>query len=581
MATGFFSAAFLCLVLGQTPGDALHFNYRNHRIPVEVPVGLRADIKELLLYGSADQGRTWNLVAGPITPEKDHFAFFAPGDGAYWLRVVQINKNGVQEPDIQGIKNGPPNMKLMIDTLKPIVKSLQAQRVEDEIYVSWEVQEDQLDAAGMQLEYMIKDAPGGLWRAVPIQAGLRGQTRFNPGTRQALSVRLTVRDLAKNESFGMADVAGMVSPAGFSPSTSVTPMPTETYVAPKENVQVRPMGEVLKTLPPPPTGIDNPLDRKPASLVVPPPPMGIENPLDRKPVNAIAPPPMKESPAEKVVADSSLPPPVAPRPVVAGSSPTSGGIRNTSADTVLDTKPINTTAVTRKLPALQYVNQHHILLEYELKRVGPSGIGGIEVWLTKDDGETWEPYRKDEDVQSGAVNLRQKRNIDLRDPLDRPLPDGIYGMALVVKSRAGLGRQPRPGDLPEIRVEIDTQRPAAKLFMPVPDPQHPDQLLLKWSASDKNLADRPIHLEFSTKIDGDWQPIKLDLENTGRYTNENVTGDFSWKVPAGTPLQVYLRMRVRDKAGNELVLVTPQPQFVDLTEPEGALIGVQPNSKAP
>ena len=69
----------------------------------------------------------------------------------------------------------------------------------------------------------------------------------------------------------------------------------------------------------------------------------------------------------------------------------------------IDGKTIATPATARRLPPIQYVNQHQIMLEYELHRVGPSGIGGIEVWLTKDDGQAWEPYARDEDVQSGST----------------------------------------------------------------------------------------------------------------------------------------------------------------------------------
>ena len=44
---------------------------------------------------------------------------------------------------------------------------------------------------------------------------------------------------------------------------------------------------------------------------------------------------------------------------------------------------------------LHHINQHAIKLQYELKRVGPSGIGGVEIWLTKDDGaQGWEAYAK-------------------------------------------------------------------------------------------------------------------------------------------------------------------------------------------
>src|SRR6185436_11732048 len=102
------------------------------------------------------------------------------------------------------------------------------------------------------------------------------------------------------------------------------------------------------------------------------------------------------------------------------------------------------------------------------------------------------------------------------------------------------GKKPRPGDAPEMRVEIDTQAPTIGLFQPVADPQRPDQLLLRWTARDKNLGATPIHLEYSDQRDGPWLPIKLDAENTGRYANQHVTGDFSWKVPPNIPVQVFL-----------------------------------------
>ena len=61
-----------------------------------------------------------------------------------------------------------------------------------------------------------------------------------------------------------------------------------------------------------------------------------------------------------------------------------------------------------------------------------------------------------------------------------------------------------------------------------------------------------------------------NLKNTGRFVGPLVTGDYSWKVPSGTPVQVYLRVRVlrpsrqRRNRGDDDML-----QFVDLVEPEG------------
>jgi hypothetical protein len=39
-------------------------------------------------------------------------------------------------------------------------------------------------------------------------------------------------------------------------------------------------------------------------------------------------------------------------------------------------------------------------------------------------------------------------------------------------------------------------------------------------------------------------------------------------VPEDTPPKVYLRLSVRDTAGNVAVAQTPQPVLIDLTEPE-------------
>jgi hypothetical protein len=90
-------------------------------------------------------------------------------------------------------------------------------------------------------------------------------------------------------------------------------------------------------------------------------------------------------------------------------------------------------------------------------------------------------------------------------------------------------------------------------------------LLLQWSARDRNLSGTPVQLEWSEKREGTWQKIGSPLSATGKY---------SWQLPDGLPVQVYLRMRVSDLAGNEGVAVTSEPQVVDLSEPEGRLLNV-------
>jgi hypothetical protein len=579
MSTGILAAACMSLILSQAPNDVTYTNKRNHEIPVAIQESARSEIRDMLLYASTDHGRSWHQV-GAIPSSKDRFVFYAPGDGTYWFQVAFVNRLGVQMPDDQAIMKGEPQQKMVIDTLQPVMKAFRAQRVGDDVLVSWEVQEDHPDLGpdGFRLEYQLKDSLSAAWTRIPVQAGLQGKASFRPGTNQAVNVQLTVRDLAANQSYSLAEVAGTVAAAGLiNPQGGGLPAVAIGSGSPQANA-------VLPSLPgglaiPKPT-ID---DVKKA--FVPPPPSGDHKALLANPGGVFVPPPLQEITTEKVVADSRTPPPPDPVKVAPRDPqfpPVPGGIQPPGNGGILDGKALAHTTPDRKpLPMLQYVNQQLVKLQYEIKRQGPSGIGGMQVWLTKDDGETWSPFAEVKDIRNEAAHGRQERDFEFRDKHDMPFPDGVYGLILVVKNRAGLGREPRPGDAPEIRIEIDTKPPLAQLFKPVPDPQNPTQLLLKWSAQDKNLADAPIHLEYAEKREGPWQPIELNLKNTGRYANQRITGDYTWKVPPGAPVQVYLRLRVRDKAGNESVAVTTDPQFIDLIEPEGALIGVLPHPKRP
>ena len=150
--------------------------------------------------------------------------------------------------------------------------------------------------------------------------------------------------------------------------------------------------------------------------------------------------------------------------------------------------------------------------------------------------------------------------------------EGVFGLKLVVTSKAGLGRRPpQDGDAPEMRVEVDMTPPAVKLFRPEPDSHRRDAIVLTWQASDRNLASSPITLQWAERPDGPWQIIASDLMNTGRHT---------WT--AGPNLvRVYLRVVARDMAGNQGFDETGDPILVDLTEPEAKILGISSGAKHP
>jgi hypothetical protein len=591
------AGAFLTTILGlalgqapQTPNDLFFTNQRNHSVPVNVPAAARPEIRELRLFASRDQGTSWQQVA-VIGPDKNAFAFYAPTDGSYWLRVATVNQKNQQQPE--NLYEGPPNVKMVIDSLKPLIRLGQPTRQGNDVLVSWELQEDHPDWASFVLEYQAKDAANPFWTKASAAPGLSGTARFTPATQGPVVVRLQMRDMAGNSQIATTELGGTqvaaapplpgnVVSAQFTPGAP-SPFPAPTAPASLTGNETSPSlnGPASATLLP---GNNLPLPPAPAAGGLPGAPMGVQTPVAEP---KSFPPAAQEIPPPLAPATNLNPPPTPPQgaglppappqvkqplpPPSFGGDPLPPPAPNPNppagvVDPVEETKiiartdgPVPTTTSTvsqrQALPPLMYVNNPEVTLEYELSKVGPSGVASIELWWTQNDGKTWEMYAYDPNVE--AKPGRQQRIV--------PLPgDGVFGFILIVKSKAGLGRKaPRAGEAPEIRVEVDTTAPIAQLAQPVVDPHRNNSLLLRWAAKDVNLTPTPITLEWAEKREGPWNPIATNLGNTGRH---------SWQLPDRLPVAVYLRLRVKDLAGNESAAVTPEPQNVDLSEPEGRLL---------
>ncbi|MFO0863096.1 MAG: hypothetical protein U0744_00285 [Gemmataceae bacterium] len=527
----------LGLTLGQapqTPNDVFFTNQRNHSIPVNVPAAARPEFRELRLFASRDQGTSWQQVA-VIGPDKAAFAFYAPTDGSYWLRVATVNQKNQQQPE--NLYEGPPNIKMVIDSLKPLI-ALRPSRQGNDVVVAWEMQEDHPDWSAFQLEYQIKDSATPMWSKVTAAPGLSGNTRFTPITQGPVVLRLQLRDMAGNSQIATAELNGaqiaMAPPATggvvsaqFTPG-SPSPFPAPPAPTPLTGNEASPTlnnpaastplpGSGLPLPPAPgvgglpgaPKGLQTPIVEPksfpPTAQEIPPPvppAMNTNTPFVPPQQNAL-PPPVKQPLPPPSFGGDPLPPPVPnpnlnPNPVPPPSTP----------DPVEETKiiartdgPVQTTTNTvsqrQSLPPLMYVNNPEVTLEYELAKVGPSGVASIELWWTQNDGKTWEMYAYDPSIE--AKPGRQQRIV--------PLPgDGVFGFILIVKSKAGLGRKaPRAGEAPEIRVEVDTTAPIAQLAQPVVDPHRNNSLLLRWAAKVK-ISPTPITLEWAEKREGPLEP---------------------------------------------------------------------------
>jgi hypothetical protein len=517
--------AVAMLVTGQAPSDFFYINARSGRIPPNINPDRRDEIAEMRLMMSSDRGYSWTEL-DRITPDKASFSYSVPADGEYWLQIVIKSKQGRIEPSEKELSKLPPRMKLIVDTKPPELKIRSAERHGDELAVSWLAIEDHPNPEQLKLEYRPVD--GGPWTPIPMQPIPEGSTKVRLNTNAAVVVRLSLTDMAGNKNNVEAQV-----PAGLAAATYSPPAPDRNAMD-KSPISMPPLPEM-----PPAFGSAPPPERSPLAA-----PAGYPAAVGQDPF-----------PIGGASASALPPPPVS-----------NSAIASTMEFGAAASPSMPTSAPSRTLPELQLVNSREIIVEYEVRKIGPSGLGSVEVWITKDGGAHWSAFAKDD--QAGLTTSPEKYRRTLTLP-----GDGVYGLRLVVKSKAGIGRPaPRPGDLPEMIVEVDTQAPIGKLFDVVPDPQQQNTVLLRWSANDKNLAATPITLEWAEQVTGPWNTIAANVRHTEHY---------AWRLPPSLPSYVYLRMTIRDNAGNQAIAVTDKPQLVDMSEPEGQFIRVttDPNKK--
>jgi len=179
----------------------------------------------------------------------------------------------------------------------------------------------------------------------------------------------------------------------------------------------------------------------------------------------------------------------------------------------------------------------------------------VEVWFTSDGGKSWRHYGDDEDRTS---------------PFTAEVPsDGLYGFRLLVQAREGLVSQPpRSGDPADVWVTVDAAPPLAKITAArFGRDAESGRLQIHWDAQDAALAPNPITLLFGEAPQGPWRKIAADLPNTGSY---------DWAFDDRIPELFYIRLEVRDAAGNLGVDVLNNPIRRDGFEPHGFIRGVRP-----
>ncbi len=200
----------------------------------------------------------------------------------------------------------------------------------------------------------------------------------------------------------------------------------------------------------------------------------------------------------------------------------------------------------------QLLGSTHVTLEYQIEQQGPSGVSKVEVWLTRDEAQTWQRLCEDS---------------DRRSPVDFDLPgEGLFGISLVLTNGTGIGgTPPSKGETPDYWLEIDQTKPVARLLPVRPGTgEEAGTLLITWIASDENLGPDAIDLFYATRRDGSWLPLAKGIKNEGI---------FRWPVPRDAGQEFYVRLDVTDRAGNTTRCESPQPLVLDLARPKARVLG--------
>ncbi len=521
--------------------DPLHTRNARFRIPFQFDERemTRLGAIEVQLHVSTDAGRSWQLFES-VTPSAEKFTFEAPSNGEYWFAVLTVDVQGRRFP------NGPlqPGLKVIVDDLPPVLNLRLVAREGGQVELNWEAVDDHLRLQSLRMEYL--DEATGAWQPLSVPATPSGNIRFDPGSGEEVLVRGHV-----------SDEAGNATTANTSLRLERAPALRRAPEEPSETPDFR-------------RPIAGPRQREPESLTAAEPKM-----------QTATEPAAPQSGDFPLIIPNAPHAPV-PQQYVAGSGPREWSqlTRPTSVSRPL-ALPLEEPAQQPEAPAapIQQFKQDHALPEpvataapptsrrphrrvnslsfrigYEVEGVGPSGVGGVDLYITENDGRKWFHYGEDP---------------DRRSPFDVAVPrEGTYGFAIRVRNGVGLSETPpQPGDRPEMQVTVDRTPPKAQLLSL-------DQFAeglgttvrVQWSIDDQQLASRPVALSQSTTPNGPWEQVLGWSENTGGH---------EWQIISLGYESLYIKLDVRDEAGNVASVISTRPLTIDTSRPTARLLQVE------
>jgi hypothetical protein len=568
-----------------------------------------ASAQAVWLFVSKDRGASWQKIS-EANPQVRAFNYRADGEGEFWFAIRTLDRQGREWP----VGTYRPELRVIVDTTIPRIEDLRGQILPGgQVDISWRCSDINLDPNSLVIEAQVDAA--GTWQPVMPASSMTapaatvttsalgltssGQVQWqSPTGVRPLAIRATVLDRAKNTATYRAELSSFAAVGAATLPFSTVPNHQIPAASPNDTSS-------LFTAP---TAFQAPVTPgwTSASGAAPPsaapanqtwPAAAARAPFRLSSVSTVA-------PSDGVTAYGSprviTTPPVTPTPTPPGdhgaatSAPevppvdaqlatmppaNEGGIEQAPANgprfAALD--PFRQTSSVKRLPATmpitpplaatpaerhdpppsetKRVGSRTFALEYDLDDTGHWGVSKVELWGTRDGGQSWQCFALDDDHRS---------------PLVATVDDqGVYGFRIVVDIAGSVAAaRPSPGDEPELWVSVDLQRPVVELTaIERGDGNLADHLTFRWKVADDNLEPRPIALFYSSRSTGPWSAIATSLEDTGEYT---------WRVERFVPARFYVRVEARDTAGNLSAFQTREPvDFAPLASP-GHLRSAEP-----
>ncbi len=498
------------------------------------PQAGKVDKVQLLL--SRDGGLQW-AVLQEAEPHVRGFSYHAATDGDYAFALRMADRRGKYWPE----QIAQPLLRVVVDSAPPMLELSASLDATGQIVVRYEARDAKLKPETLRLEVQ---SDGGVWQRlgtgppdVSQPDRLLGQLAWRPPTSGGrASFRASVDDAAGNSATTNAE-ASLISPV-LDPATG-------PQLAPPSLTGWSPSGQVAALAEPQRQALEWPVGGAINSLA--------SNRREAPSGGAGATDPF----ASRVDgADRGAPSLLTPGASTPAPPISNGGWVSSAPAAVAN----GVAEPPDHVDPTPWVNSLTFDVDYDIQTVGPWGVSKVELWGTRDGGNEW---------------LSLGVDSDNRSPMRVTVPaQGVYGFRIAVDGGNGVtASKPQSGDRPEMSVGVDLAPPRAELRAAEPGQGSlTGHVIIRWSAEDEHLAARPAGLFSSASAEGPWTTIATDLDNTGEYV---------WRLGRDAPPRVFLRLEVRDAAGNVAVQQTREAVDLNLPRPTGRLRNVRPVQDEP